>query len=41
VTARARGGERAPDVRPGLEALGLDANSFLRHNSRRIIYGAR
>ncbi len=26
-------------IRTGLEALGLDANSFLRHNSRRIIYG--
>lgn len=26
-------------IRAGLEALGLDANSFLRHNSRRIIYG--
>ena len=26
-------------IRNGLEALGLDANSFLRHNSRRIIYG--
>jgi hypothetical protein len=26
-------------IRSGLEALGLDANSFLRHNSRRIIYG--
>jgi len=26
-------------LRTGLEALGLDANSFLRHNSRRIIYG--
>jgi hypothetical protein len=27
-------------IRAGLEALGLDANSFLRHNSRRIVYGA-
>jgi hypothetical protein len=27
-------------IRTGLEALGLDADSFLRHNSRRIIYGA-
>ncbi len=27
-------------IRTGLEALGLDANSFLRHNSRRIVYGA-
>ncbi|MEZ4503114.1 MAG: DUF4338 domain-containing protein [Dehalococcoidia bacterium] len=26
-------------IRTGLEALGLDANSFLRHHSRRIIYG--
>ena len=26
-------------IRTGLEALGLEANSFLRHNSRRIIYG--
>ena len=26
-------------IRTGLEALGLHANSFLRHNSRRIIYG--
>lgn len=26
-------------VRGGLEALGLNANSFLRHHSRRIIYG--
>src|SRR5262249_45757215 len=26
-------------IRTGLEALGLDANSFLRHNSRRLIYG--
>jgi hypothetical protein len=26
-------------IRTGLEALGLDANSFLRHNSRRMIYG--
>jgi hypothetical protein len=26
-------------IRTGLDALGLDANSFLRHNSRRIIYG--
>jgi hypothetical protein len=26
-------------IRSGLEALGLDANSFLRHNSRRLIYG--
>jgi len=26
-------------IRTGLEALGLDSNSFLRHNSRRIIYG--
>jgi hypothetical protein len=26
-------------IRTGLEALGLDADSFLRHNSRRIIYG--
>ena len=25
-------------IRTGLEALGLDADSFLRHNSRRIIY---
>ena len=27
-------------IRTGLEALGLDADSFLRHNSRRIIYAA-
>lgn len=27
-------------IRTGLEALGLHADSFLRHNSRRIIYGA-
>ncbi len=27
-------------IRAGLEALGLDANSFLRHNARRIVYGA-
>jgi hypothetical protein len=26
-------------IRTGLEALGLHPNSFLRHNSRRIIYG--
>jgi len=26
-------------IRTGLEALGLHSNSFLRHNSRRIIYG--
>jgi hypothetical protein len=26
-------------IRTGLDALGLDANSFLRHHSRRIIYG--
>ena len=26
-------------IRNGLEALGLDANSFLRHHSRRLIYG--
>ncbi len=26
-------------LRAGLEALGLDSSSFLRHNSRRIIYG--
>lgn len=26
-------------IRNGLDALGLDANNFLRHNSRRIIYG--
>jgi hypothetical protein len=26
-------------IRTGLEALGLEAESFLRHNSRRIIYG--
>ncbi len=26
-------------IRMGLEALGLDADSFLRHHSRRIIYG--
>jgi len=26
-------------LRTGLDALGLDAGSFLRHNSRRIIYG--
>ncbi|HTQ69645.1 MAG TPA: Druantia anti-phage system protein DruA [Solirubrobacteraceae bacterium] len=26
-------------IRTGLEALGLDADSFLRHNSRRIIFG--
>jgi hypothetical protein len=27
-------------IRTALEALGLDANSFLRHNARRIVYGA-
>jgi hypothetical protein len=27
-------------IRTGLEALGLAADNFLRHNSRRIIYGA-
>ncbi|MGH3673404.1 MAG: Druantia anti-phage system protein DruA, partial [Pseudonocardiaceae bacterium] len=27
-------------IRTGLEALGLDADSFLQHNSRRIIYAA-
>jgi len=27
-------------IRMGLEALGLDSDSFLRHNSRRIVYGA-
>ena len=27
-------------IRTGLDALGLDAESFLRHTSRRIIYGA-
>src|SRR5439155_91331 len=26
-------------IRTGLEALGLDANSFLRRNARRIVYG--
>jgi hypothetical protein len=26
-------------IRRGLEALGLDSDSFLRHNSRRIVYG--
>lgn len=26
-------------IRTGLEALGLEANSFLRHNTRRIVYG--
>jgi hypothetical protein len=26
-------------IRNGLDALGLDASNFLRHNSRRIIYG--